>query len=259
MMNRPMWVKCCMVATVASLVIQATFSVGAQALVCTPGRCNYLPSIARPPYLPVSYLNTSVGPRGQVDFLSYIENTSPFALTNIVLHVELTYLPDPIYPMGYTFVYTKRVSEFQVRGPVLGPGEYTLVATGASKTNINAEVPLLNLSVLTWTVALTSENQPISVTSIFTTPFVDPNGQLLTKLTYTLKNPYPYTLRDVEAALWFIDNSGQSTCVFIACGGRTVLATLNPSELFTYTEEWRGTGYIPMETIRVSAHGVISP
>jgi hypothetical protein len=229
MMRRGVMVRCLLLLTTIALVVQSmlpTQPVTAQAPACVPRKCIYLPSVVRPLYLPITHLSTLTGDRGGLSYRVYVENTSPVALTNIVLLVKLS---DPTNPITPTYVYTSPLIAQSIY--VLGPDEFTQFQFNSQK--INDQVPILDISAISWTVALPTENVPLSLTPIYTAPFVDINGHPFTNITFIIKNTSPQVMREAEGAFWFTDYTGQSTCIFLNCQGRIILHTFQPGEQLT--------------------------
>ena len=238
-----------------SLLAQFIAPVPVQAETCLPGRCVYLPVVSQPPFLVVWHDPPVLSGRTTLSYSSYIHNNSPFALKDIVLLVEE--YGDAFSP-PFTSTYTVTLSQRpEIAISVLDTNEiakFTFVTSQFMHVT-----PVVNLNALTWAIAPTTESKPLSVTSVLTKTFTDTNGKLATRAIFAFRNSYAQKMRNAEIAAWFIDSSRQSSCTFLVCYGRDQVQTLLPGENYTFTTEWQGTGYIPIEAIRVSAHGVISP
>ncbi len=229
------------------LIAQCAIPIPIRAADCALDKCIYLPSVVRPPYLIVWY-DPPIIVNSTLLYFTYIQNTSPVALKDIILKMER--YDDTQNPFSETYTRTLFASSGV---SVLPPGEY--VPFYLITTQVNFQTPVLSLSAPTWTVASATENLPVSVTNVFTAAVL----ASLTSVTITIRNPYSQTLRNTEVSGWFIDQSGQSSCNVRQCYGRGTVPFLYPGELYTFTTSWSGTGYIPREVIQVSAHGVISP
>ena len=252
-MKSPSIVKCLSSLMAVSLITQSALPAAAKAPDCPPRRCVFLPAVSRPPFLIVLHKPPDELGNGALSVLSYIHNTSPLALKEIVLRVER------IDAIGQVAVVTQPLGSFEAGASVLGADQIILFGIRTSRIEALYPIITVNVSAITWTVALPTENMPISVSSMMTKTFLTHDGRVGTESTFIFRNQYSQTLRDVELALWFIDNTGPPICPFLLCSDRRNVQTLLPSELYTLTTQWEGGGYIPLEAIRVSAHGVISP
>jgi hypothetical protein len=237
------------ILVLAALLTQCIFPRPVHADNCSSKVCVYLPAIVRPPYLiAVVGLPFTIA---KVDYAypAYIENMSSKALKDIVLQVN-RYKNTDSSPFQ-TFTVSLNAIEPSIY--VLSAGDYAYFSMAWYDRIF--PTPTMQLNALTWTVASAAENQPISVTGILTqfrTPYV-------TQVTVTVQNNYSESLKPVEISVWYLDMTGQSSCMAHMCYDRKYVPQLQAGEPYTFVAYWYGSGYIPIDAIQVFAHGVISP
>ena len=218
------------------------------ALACVPGQCVYLPQVSRPPYLTIL---SKVGPQSKLGFeiSGYMMNTTGTALKNIVV-VTLFQTSGGAPPFSYTQTFFGNTG---YRSSSLAPDEiYKFGYNGCCFS-----FPLVTMTAISWTVALTKENQPLDIASISTTPADNGAGYSYTIVEIAARNLLSETLLDSHVTIWAIDESESSKCKFLDCYVRKYGLTFLPGELQTITVDFPGS--VPLSAIRVAAHGVISP